>query len=118
MVKRLLRFRLVIQSLLPKQILLHCEATRTLVQVCRGATVDSDLINLLGGPLGPGTYSVWIQQLGALTDYTFELQTTYNKPIVWTRLLGTPTYNEDRATALTTGTDGAIYVGLAVLAGV
>jgi len=74
----------------------------------QGAAVDSNLINLLGGPLAPGTYSVWIQQLGALTDYTFELQTTYNKPIVWTRLLGTT--SNDWATALTTGSDGAIYV--------
>ena len=74
----------------------------------QGATVDSDLINLLGGSLGPGTYSIWVQQLGSVTDYTFELQTSYNKNLAWTRLLGTS--SEEQARALTTGIDGAIYV--------
>jgi len=37
--------------------------------------VGSNLINALGGPLEAGEYSVWIQQIGAKTDYSFSLQT-------------------------------------------
>jgi len=37
--------------------------------------VGSNLINALGGPLEAGEYSVWIQQIGAKTDYRFSLQT-------------------------------------------
>lgn len=37
------------------------------------ATVGSDLISKFGGPLTEGTYSIWIQQLGAPTNYTLNL---------------------------------------------
>lgn len=40
-----------------------------------GAGVGANLINKLGGPLEAGDYSLWIQQLGAATDYSFELRT-------------------------------------------
>ena len=40
-----------------------------------GAAVGANLINNLGGPLEAGDYSVWIQQLGATTDYSFRLAT-------------------------------------------
>jgi len=40
-----------------------------------GAAVGANLINKLGGPLEAGDYSVWIQQLGATTDYSFRLAT-------------------------------------------
>jgi Ca2+-binding RTX toxin-like protein len=40
-----------------------------------GASVGSELIAKLGGPLEPGDYSLWIQQLGAATSYVFTLTT-------------------------------------------
>ena len=40
-----------------------------------GAGVGSNLIAKLGGPLDAGDYSLWIQQLGAVTDYSFALRT-------------------------------------------
>jgi len=40
-----------------------------------GADVGANLISKLGGPLEAGDYSVWIQQLGARTDYSFRLAT-------------------------------------------
>jgi len=38
------------------------------------AVVGTNLISKLGGTLTEGTYSIWIQQLGAKTDYSFNLQ--------------------------------------------
>jgi hypothetical protein len=40
-----------------------------------GASVGSELVTKLGGPFEPGDYSVWIQQLGATTNYAFTLLT-------------------------------------------
>ncbi|MCP9814689.1 ExeM/NucH family extracellular endonuclease [Synechococcus lacustris] len=38
------------------------------------AKVGEDLISKFGGPLTAGNYSLWIQQIGASTDYSFDLQ--------------------------------------------
>jgi len=38
------------------------------------AAVGTNLINKLGGVLTEGTYSIWIQQIGAKTDYSFDLK--------------------------------------------
>ncbi len=45
-----------------------------------GASVGSNLISKLGGPFEAGDYSVWIQQLGAATGYSFQLQTDSVSP--------------------------------------
>ncbi|NDD14964.1 MAG: hypothetical protein EB072_20605, partial [Betaproteobacteria bacterium] len=47
-----------------------------------GAGVGSNLVAKLGGPLEAGDYSLWIQQLGAVTDYSFALRT---EPVPVTR---------------------------------
>jgi hypothetical protein len=40
-----------------------------------GLSEGDNLITSLGGPLGPGDYSLWIQQVGATTSYRLSLQT-------------------------------------------
>jgi serralysin len=42
--------------------------------------VGTNLISVLGGPLEAGSYSAWIQQLGASTDYSFTLKTVQLTP--------------------------------------
>jgi len=59
------------------------------------AVVGTNLINKLGGVLTEGTYSIWIQQLGAKTDYSFDLQLEDN-----------PTIFEPNAVILPTTTTG------------
>jgi len=54
------------------------------------SVVGTNIINKLGGALTEGTYSIWIQQLGAKTDYSFivDLEKVKNNSEN-----STPTYN-------------------------
>jgi len=59
------------------------------------AAVGTNLISKLGGVLTEGTYSIWIQQLGAKTDYSFNLELQDN-----------PTFNEPKSVVLPVSSTG------------
>jgi len=54
------------------------------------AVVGTNLISKLGGVLNEGTYSIWIQQLGAKTDYSFDLDLEDNPTIFEPRAIVLP----------------------------
>jgi Ca2+-binding RTX toxin-like protein len=54
------------------------------------ANVGSDLIGKLGGPLTEGTYSIWIQQLGAKTEYVFSLTLEQQQTVVQPQIVELP----------------------------
>jgi len=71
-----------------------------------GASIGDNLVPNLGGPLDSGDYSVWVQQLGATTDYIFRLGTE-PEPTASTRY-GTP-----RADLIQGGAGNDVLHGLA-----
>lgn len=69
-----------------------------LVGAFAGAQAGDDVLDDLGaafpggagfsGPLGPGTYTVWFQEVSAPVDYTFNLQVVPIPAAIWLMLSG------------------------------